>query len=348
MEKMVLKLNVPTSQRVTYYTGMTTEMLQSVEVPPAKGIWPQNHDRLLKVCCQMERMNSFTPEEEFEQTADEQVNIKVGKQGVIMDDNDHQEVNEMFNELTTGRSVENVEVDEEEQFWTDTSPKPSRPSSPPIPVQDLKLDDQSINSSAPYFEESLAPCTAKDNAKAFRKQGQFNGRPFADWGNLFPPLKASAILPLPPMTGKLWWQIATDQVPVDSATTGQPSVSFNNKVKKFMKPHFDSQIWNTEVMEQVSACRTSCMHAADLKNLRETRAKGYAIKFPKSTTMINTATHKRTTGESLNYQNFNQSRHQNYAARSERNTNFQRLVTCMLHFEIISFFHKIIHFKSKL
>ena len=154
---MVMKLAVPTSQRAKYWTGMTTELLQTVELPPAKGIWAQNHDRLLKVTCQLEQTGSFTPEEENEITELEQANIKVGRQGVIQDDTGNQELNEVFNNLTTGRSLERVYSDEDVQSWTETSPEPSRQPSTtePNPPQDLKWDDQSITATTvPYFEES--------------------------------------------------------------------------------------------------------------------------------------------------------------------------------------------------
>ena len=154
---MVMKLKVPTSPRVKYWTGMTTEMLQTVELPPAKGIWTQNHDRLLKVTCQLEQTGSFTPEEENEITELEQNNLKVGKQGVIQDENGNQELNEVFNNLTIGRSLERDNSVEEVHYWTE-SPEPSEPSqidsdsdtsSTPSTIQppSVRLDDRSITAS---------------------------------------------------------------------------------------------------------------------------------------------------------------------------------------------------------
>ena len=324
---MVLKVAVPTSQRGKYWTGMTTEMLQTVELPPAKGIWAQNHDRLLKVTCQLEQTGVFTPEEENEITEMEQSNVKIGKQGVILDDTGNQELNEVFNNLTTGRSLERVISDEDIKSWTETSPQPSRPASPEESETSpaYRLDDQSVTTTAvPYFEESLPPCTAKDLPANLRKKNHFNGRPFADWGNLFAPLKASVILPSPPLTQRLWWQIATDQISADTNTVGTQSVAFDNKIKSFMTSSFSSQVWNEEVRNKVTACRTSCMGPDEIAQVRKDRQEGYQIKFPKSTAAFDTKIFTRKAPRNIDFRNFNQSRHQNYGARSINNSDFYK------------------------
>lgn len=324
-----MKLAVPTSQRAKYWTGMTTEMLQTVELPPAKGIWAQNHDRLLKVACQMEQTGSYTPEEENEITELEQSNIRIGKQGVIQEEAGNQELNEVFNNLTTGRSLERVNS-EQEIFWTDTSPPQSRMDSPEEtepaevePESEFRLDDQSVtDTTVKYFEESLPPCTAPETPVNLRKKNHFNGRPFADWGNLFPPLKASIILPMPPLTQRLWWQIATDQVSGDTNTTGTPSVAFNNKIKSFMTSSFTAQAWTEEIRDKVSACRTSCMGPGEVTQMRKDRQEGYNIKFPKSSVTFDTKILSRKKPIDVDFRNFNQSRHQNYGTRSIHNSEF--------------------------
>ena len=322
---MVMKLAVPTSQRVKYWTGMTTELLQTVELPPAKGIWAQNHDRLLKVTCQLEQTSSYTPEEENEITELEQNNLKVGKQGVIQDETGNQELNEVFTNLTTGRSLERVFSDEDVHSWTETSPPPTRADSPTVPQPpfEFKLDDQSVTTTAvPYFEESLPPCTASDLTSTLRKKCHFNGRPFSDWGNLFPPLKASVILPMPPLTERLWWQIATDKVSADTNTAGTQSIAFDNKVKSFMTSNFSAQIWTEDVRNKVAACRTSCMGPEEMAQLRKDRQEGYEMKFPKSTHQIDVKLFTRTTPRDIDFRNFNESRHQNYGTRSIHNSEY--------------------------
>ena len=86
--------------------------IKSINKTYKKGIWSQNHDRMLKITCQMEQMGSYTPEEENEITEMEQQNVQVGKQGVIMDENGNQELNEVFNNLTIGKSLESVVSEE--------------------------------------------------------------------------------------------------------------------------------------------------------------------------------------------------------------------------------------------
>ena len=322
---MVMKLAVPTSQRAKYWTGMTTELLQTVELPPAKGIWVQNHDRLLKVTCQLEQTGSFTPEEENEITELEQTNIKIGKQGVIQDETGNQELNEVFNNLTVNRSLSRDSLEEDVHSWTETSPVVSRSPSTTeeTNVPDLKLDDQSITTTvAPYFEESLPPCTASDLPSNLRKRNHFNGRPFADFGNLFPPLKASVILPMPPLTQRLWWQIATDQVATDTNTTGVQSVAFDNKIKSFMTSSFSAQTWTEDIKNKVSACRTSCMGPGEMAQLRKDRQEGYKVKFPKSTAAFETKIFTRTAARNIDFNDFNQSRHQQYGTRSVHNSEY--------------------------
>ena len=59
-------VNVPTTERLPYFTGMTTEFFEQAELPPPKGFWSLNTDRLLKVTCQMEQTGSYTPQDEIE------------------------------------------------------------------------------------------------------------------------------------------------------------------------------------------------------------------------------------------------------------------------------------------
>ena len=89
-----------------------------------------------------------------------------------------------------------------------------------------------------------------------------------------------------------------------------------------MQPHFNSQEWNEDTMNKVSACRKSCMNTADIQELRKRKQMGYNIKFPKSTGMFDVNVFRRTTGEFLSFNNFNTNRHQDYATRSMHNSNY--------------------------
>ena len=217
MEQMVLKVNVPTSARSKYYTGMTMEMLEQPDLPPAKGIWLNNHDRLCKITCQLERTGSFTPEEEMELTEFDQPNMQIGPMGVISDETGNLGINEMFSAI----SLQGV-TSEEEFRAVDTSP--------PESVANFGWDDRADTSTKPRHVESETPCTVILDSAKFRKRSQFNGRPYNSWGNLFPPLYGSKAMPLAPMTEKLWWQIATDNVPADTNTFGVPKPSLNKEM----------------------------------------------------------------------------------------------------------------------
>ena len=59
MEKLVLKVEVPTTPRYQYYTGMTTEMLEQPELPPPKGLWLLNAEPCLLVGGVGDHWNSF-------------------------------------------------------------------------------------------------------------------------------------------------------------------------------------------------------------------------------------------------------------------------------------------------
>ena len=83
---MVMLVNVPTTQRLNYFTGMTTEFYEQAELPPPKGLWSLNTDRILKVTCQMEQTGAYTPQEEVEFNEEDQNNIFLDQQGVILDE----------------------------------------------------------------------------------------------------------------------------------------------------------------------------------------------------------------------------------------------------------------------
>ena len=207
MESMILKVNVPTTGRSQYYTGMTTERLEQKELPPPKGIWALNTDRLLKVACQMEMQGRYTPDDENEQTQDEQYNIRIGPQGVVLDDNSNENIEVAISDLNI---QEKADSDEDEQSLPE--------SSVPDLEGDFKWDNQDVTSTIPPAFSETESLKTHDPLN-FRKRSHFNGRPFASWGNLFPPLFASEIMPLAPITQKLWWQVTRDMVPADSNTT---------------------------------------------------------------------------------------------------------------------------------
>ena len=307
MEKMILKVQVPTTGRSKYYTGMTTEMLEQYELPPAKGLWALNTDRFLKVACQMERLGVFSSADEAEETELEQSNVPIGPQGVIWDENSNVEAELALSDLDLNR----IQTEQEEDQVS---------VAPSVDVQNLKWADQSITgSSAHFFEEKEESLTTQIDPLNFRKASHFNGRPFASWGSLFPPLWASKLMPLAPLTQKLWWQIARDMVPSDSNTTGTINKKLIDKVKVALKPHMDSQIWNENVKDQMARVRTSTMTEYEMRDMRQKLQQGYQTKFPTSTAMYETKFYKEIRGEYIPRTEFNESNHQRYGNRSDQN-----------------------------
>ena len=306
METMIMKVQVPTSGRSKYYTGMTTEMLEQYELPPAKGIWALNTDRLLKVACQMERVGVFSSIQENEETEYDQTNIRVGPQGVIWDDNSNVDVEVALSDL----DINKINIFDDDQLSV----------TPNLDVQNLKWADQSVGgSTAPYFEENEESLTTPLDPRNFRKASHFNGRPFASWGSLFGPLYASRIMPLAPLTQKFWWQMARDMVPADTNSTGQIKRSMVEKIKVALKPHIDGQIWNETVKKQIANARSSTMNELDCKEMRSQLQEGYKLKFPSSTGMFDTKFYKYVRGEYIPRTNFTEDNHQKYGDRRDTN-----------------------------
>ena len=153
-------------------------------------------------------------------------------QGVILDESGNFNLEEAF---SNARISTEITESSEEEITEDESEEETLPSvqtDAPSPKSNVKWTDEDIESitAPPYTENesSTTPILAQD----FRKRSHFNGRPYSSWGSLFAPLYGTPILPLAPMTQKLWWQIARDAVPADTNTTGKPKKSFNDKIKR--------------------------------------------------------------------------------------------------------------------
>ena len=300
-----MKVDVPTSQRSKYYTGMTTEMLEQQELPPAKGIWIQNMDALLKVATQMEQKGEFNTSEEFEQTELEQHNVRVGGNGRLLDDCANLEVQRPLSKL-------NLNDDDEIETTTSVSVE----SIPVANPTQLKWADEDVTSTVPpHFQETESFTTL--DPLDYRKRNHFNGRPFVSWGNLFPPLYGSVLMPLAPMTEKLWWQMARNQVPSDTNTTGYHDQTFVNKVKKFMEPKFSAQKWDEQIMSDIARTRESTQNPDQQAMVRRGLQAAYKIKFPRSSAMYDTKFFAFKKGEFVPRSCFNEENHQIYANRSK-------------------------------
>ena len=119
------------------------------------------------------------------------------------------------------------------------------------------------------------------------------------------------------MTQKLWWQIARDAVPADTNTTGKPKKSFNDKIKRFMAPSINSQIWNEDIMQGLAKKRTSEMGRIGIGNMRKKLQETYKIKFPLSTALYDTKFFKSVKGEFVPTDIFGKDSHELYGSRSK-------------------------------
>ena len=210
----------------------------------------------------------------------------------------------------TDLDINRIEIDNEED---------DKSTSPSAPIQNLKWADEDVTSSLAHQFEEKESLTTQIDPLNFRKASHFNGRPFASWGSLFPPLYASHIMPLAPLTQKLWWQIARDMVPSDSNTTGKINKNMMAKVKVALKPHIDGQVWTEEVKSQVAKVRTSSMNESQLREMRRRLQQGYLTKFPSSSAMYETKFYNYVKGEYVPRSIFNEENHQRYGARSDTN-----------------------------
>ena len=292
-------------------------MLEQPELPPAKGIWALNTDRLLKVCTQLEQTGEYTPQEEQEQTEFDQTNIRVGLQGVILDENGHFDLQEAFSNL---RMATTIIADEDKTETADDDDDDDDEGDSVIitenqPKAPVGWTDEDITSTIASAYQETASSTTHILPINFRKRSHFNGRPYASWGNLFPPLYASALFPLPPATEKFWWQIARDLVPADANATGIPNNNFSAKIKKFMAPKFNCQVWNDTVMENISGRRTSTMIPPEISTMRSKLQSGYIEKFPKSSAMFDHRFFTQRNGEMIPRSNFNEQNHEKYGSR---------------------------------
>ena len=252
-------VDVPTTERSSYFTGMTTEFFEQPELPPPKGLWSLNTDRLLKVTCQMEQTGSYTPQDEREFDEEDQDNIHVNQQGVILDEHGNFDMVNAISSLSLNQHSE----EEEEEIESCPELEGSEDESSAAKVQQaaalqMNWADQSVTSSArPFFTET-EPYMAIDPLD-HRKRSHFNGRPFASWGNLCAPLFASVLFPLPPMTQKFWWQIGRDRLPAEKNSSGTPENGMLGRVGDFMKPIFQQQEWKEEIMEGLAYCKLTTM-----------------------------------------------------------------------------------------
>ena len=128
---------------------------------------------------------------------------------------------------------------------------------------------------------------------------------------------------MPPLTGRLWWQIAADRVPADTNTTGKQTTKFDNKIKSYMTYHFEAQKWTTDILDNIAAVRTSCMESSEIEEVRQKRQVGYMAKFPRSSSMFATKVFTRKNGREVDFRNFNQERHGQYGSRAIKTDVFQ-------------------------
>ena len=252
-------VNVPTVERSPYFAGMTTEFFEQPELPPPKGLWTLNTDRLLKVTCQMEQTGTYTPQDELEFDEEDQDNIHVNQQGVILDEHGNFDLAQAVSSLSLNPSPQNEDSDSDDPPELEETENESYQNKVnQAAAHQMQWADQSVTSTIrPCFIET-EPYMAIDPIN-HRKRSHFNGRPFASWGNLCAPLYGSALFPLPPMTQKFWWQIARDRLPAEKNSTGTPENGTLGLIRDFMKPVFQQQDWEEAIMQGMSYCKLSTM-----------------------------------------------------------------------------------------
>ena len=252
-------VDVPTTERSKYFTGMTTEFFEQAELPPPKGLWSLNTDRLLKVACQMEQTGSYTPQDEVEFDEEDQNNFHVNQQGVILDEHGNFDLVEAMSEISLPSSDSDDELPPLEEADNEILEAQVQQAA----AQQRQWGDESVTTTVrPHFSET-EPSMATINPLDFRKRSHFNGRPFASWGNLCPPLYASILLPLAPMTQKFWWQVARDRLPAEKNSTGVPEPTMVKLIQDYMKPVFEQQQWDQDIMEGIAYCKMSTMDQQD-------------------------------------------------------------------------------------
>ena len=263
---MVMVVNVPTVQRSNYFAGMTTEFFEQAELPPAKGLWSLNTDRILKVTCQMEQTGSYTPQDELEFDEEDQNNVHVDQQGVILDEHGNYDLVQAMSSISVRPQNEEESEDDELPELEEAENEAYEQSLRPEEAVSMKWADESITSTVrPCFVET-EPSMAIDPLN-FRKRSHFNGRPFACWGNLCSPLFGTAIFPLPPMTQKFWWQMARDALPAEKNSAGTPENGMIGLVRDYMKPIFQQQQWEEDIMEGIAYCKMSSMDSEQCRTV---------------------------------------------------------------------------------
>ena len=205
--------------------------------------------------------------------------------------------------------------DDTQSEWAQDSPPPS--------IFETKWGDQSVTTTQPPPFIETEPYTANIDPVSYRKRSHFNGRPFASWGSLFPPLYGSKLLPLAPMTEKFWWQVARDQAPTDLNVTGVRDQNMVEQINNFMAPCFSQQQWDMNIMEKISFCRTSTMNPGQCIQIRQDIQEVYPIKFPKSSAMYGSKYFRRRRGLEVPIFDFKNENHKIYASRSSNVGNFK-------------------------
>ena len=69
------------------------------------------------------------------------------------------------------------------------------------------------------------------------------------------------------MTQKFWWQMARDRLPAEKISSGTPDNDMIVLVQNYMKPIFDQQQWEEDIMEGISYCKQSTMNKDEVIQL---------------------------------------------------------------------------------